>query len=163
MQGISLTVSDQKFREFLCEAKRSTYAAENDFASVRPVFSGSHQLEYRKGALFYRDIYFGGTYFVGQETVYHKDTPFWAMSYAGGSNEDADINQFPGVFQFLQAALRKVPQETPFRGPIYLVEGIFSYTNRILGTLTRFSGVETISVEDRPIYHLNYSGGVLKF
>jgi hypothetical protein len=159
---MTLPISDEKFREFLCDAKRATYAAEDEIARVRPVLSGSHQLEYRKGALFYRDIYFGGDYFVGQETVYHKDTPIWAMSYAGGVNEGVNTNQTPGIYQILQAALRKVPQEAPYRGPVNFEDGKFSYTNRILGMLTRFSGVETISFEDRPIYHLHYSGGILK-
>ena len=69
---------------FLLQAKLHTYAAQGDEASVAPLLPGSRQLEYRDGFWFYRDIYFGGERFVGQETVYYDSTPVWAMSYAGG-------------------------------------------------------------------------------
>lgn len=72
--------------DFLVRAKRHTYASHVDDASVTPLLSGSRQLEYREDSFFYRDIYFGVNYFVGQETVYNEEQPYWAMSYAGGVN-----------------------------------------------------------------------------
>jgi len=151
-----------QFLKFLCDAKRATYAAKDDKAIVTPVLAGSHQLEYRRGALLYRDIYYGGEYFVGQETVYHKKEPIWGMSYAGGINDGVNTDQTPGVYEFLAAALREVPESAPYRGPDTFRQGDFNYINRILGAVSRFSGVETITFQDIPIYQLHYSGGLLK-
>jgi hypothetical protein len=157
-----LPIPDQNFSEFLVAAKIATYAAQEDSTRVTPRLKGSNQLEFRKGALFYRDIYFGGDFFVGQETVYFQTNPIWAMSYAGGINTGEDLAKTPGVYQFLQAALRAVPYQAPFRGPEMFTNDQFEYSNRILGNIHRFSGVEVIMFDNRPIYQLHYSGGLLR-
>ena len=143
-------------------AKRHTYASQEDDAAVKPLVRGSRQLEFRQGALFYRDIYFGGQYFVGQETVYFKSSPIWGMSYAGGVIQGIDVDEAVGVFSLLKTALQKATAEAPFRGPESFQSGALLYTNRSLGNIERFSGTESINYEDRPIYHLHYSGGFLK-
>ena len=61
--------------DFLVDAKRQTYSSQGDDASVSPLLIGSRQLEYRNGTFFYRDIYFGVAYFVGQETIYKVEQP----------------------------------------------------------------------------------------
>ena len=157
-----IPIPEEQFAKFLCDAKRSTYAAKDEKAKVTPSLAGSHQLEFRSGALLYRDIYFGGDFFVGQETVYFKNDPLWGMSYAGGINEGVKPNETHSIYEFLTAALRQVPQTAPYRGPTSYNLGDFSYNNRILGNVNRFSGVETISFEGTSIYQLHYSGGVLR-
>lgn len=52
---------------FLAVAKRDTYAAQGDEASVRPLLAGSKQLEYSEGPFHYRDIYFGLRSFPGSK------------------------------------------------------------------------------------------------
>jgi hypothetical protein len=157
-----LPVPEAKFNQFLCKAKRATYAAVDNSAEVKPVLKGSHQLEFRQGGLLYRDVYYGGDFFAGLETVYFQDNPVWSMSYAGGVIEGIDPNDTPGIYDFLQAALREVPDNAPYRGPETFKEDDFLYTNRILGNLSRFSGVEMIIFSENPIYQLHYSGGILK-
>jgi len=157
-----LPIPKNKFAAFLCSAKQATYAAQDDSTKVIAHLRGSHQLEFRQGALFYRDIYFGGVFFVGQETVYYKAKPIWAMSYAGGVVQGVEPSQTPGIYEFLKAALRAIPPEAPYRGPEEFIANDFVYTNRILGKVHRFSGVEVIRFEDRPIYQLHYSGGLLR-
>ena len=78
------TVADPDFAAFLVDAKLHTHAAQGDAVTVMPLLPGSRHLEYRQGRLLYRDIYFGGSYFVGQETVYQDSTFLWATSYSGG-------------------------------------------------------------------------------
>jgi hypothetical protein len=158
---MNLPVPKEQFVKFLCDAKRATYAAQDKKHEVEPVLSGSHQLEYRSGALLYRDIYFGGEYFVGKEIVYHKNDPIWGMSYSGGVDEGVNTALTPGIYDFLAAALREVPAHAPYRGPESYHQGDFGYTNRILGVVPRFSGAETISLKGTPIYQLHYSGGFL--
>ena len=157
-----LPIPQENFAGFLLDAKRHTYASQADDAAVKQLIRGSRQLEFRYGALFYRDIYFGGEYFVGQETVYYKADPVWGMSYAGGVIQSIDADEIAGVFSFLKIALRKVTVEAPFRGPASFQSGAFLYTNRSLGNIERFSGTESITYENRSIYQLHYSGGLLR-
>jgi hypothetical protein len=153
-------MTDSQLAEFLVQAKRATYAAQGDDASVTPFLPGSRQLEYQLGDVLYRDIYFGMAYFVGQETVYAGEQPIWAMSYAGGVTTPG-----PGMsqtYQFLQYALRQVEVSSPFRGPGLLRDDIFQYTSQTTGTLENFSGIERISRNRAIIYELRYHGGRLK-
>ncbi|MCJ7702777.1 MAG: DUF5680 domain-containing protein [Anaerolineales bacterium] len=159
---MAFPVPVNQFAQFLCDAKRATYASQEEDAKVKPIFSGSHQLEFRQGALLYRDLYYGGDFFAGLETVTFKEKPIWAMSYAGGINESLEPGQHPGIYDFLGAALREVPASAPFRGPETFEAGDFRYTNRILGEVHRFSGVETIYAQDHPVYQLHYNGGMIK-
>src|SRR5205809_601199 len=89
---------------FLLRAKRATYAAQGDDATVTPLIPGSKQLEYREGERLYRDVYVGLTTFAGLETVDDTGAPRWAMTYAGGLVAPAD---FPAVYAFLREALQR--------------------------------------------------------
>ncbi len=122
---MALSVSHSAFAAFLVEAKRQTYAAQGDDATVAPLVPGARQLEYRQGTFLYRDIYFGSAFFVGQETVYEGDSPVWAMGYAGGViPPDLPSSVIRGVYGFLRAALRRVGLERPYRGPNQWQEGL---------------------------------------
>ena len=76
---MTLPLPEDKFRRFLCDAKRATYASQDGQTRVKPALKGAHQLEFLQGPLFYRDVYFGGDFFIGQETVYFQGTPLWGM------------------------------------------------------------------------------------
>lgn len=148
---------------FVLDAKRHTYAAQGDAASVAALLPGSRQLEYHREPFSYRDIYFGGEFFVGQETVYQGGAPVWAMGYGGGL---LPVSEAPveatTVYDFLRTALRQVTPERPFRGPGELREGAFAYTSESHGEIDRFWGVETITYGGHLIYELRYSGGLLR-
>lgn len=149
----------EPFVAFLINAKRRTYASEGDEASVSPLLPGSRQLEYREGALLYRDIYFGFRHFVGQETVYYDSSPIWAMGYAGGIlRPEVDADE---VYEILRLALQQVTPERPYRGPDMFRSGPYSYRNETDGPLERFWGIETIIREGYAVYQLRYHGGML--
>ena len=156
-----LPIPENKFTHFLCSAKKATYAAGEGAAQVTPSIKGSQQLEFLQGSFLYRDIYFGGNFFVGQETVYYLDQPVWAMSYAGGVAIGLNTANNSRIYQFLRTALRAVPESAPFRGPETFRNGDFLYQNRILGVVGRFSGVETIQNKGIQVYKLHYHGGYL--
>jgi hypothetical protein len=162
---MKIPIGHDELIAFLIDAKRRTYAAgggESE-AVVTPLLAGSHQLEYREGSLLYRDIYFGEAYFVGQETVYAALSPIWAMCYAGGfTTSVSDPSETDEIGGVLQAALREVPPERPYRGPSTFRRGIYSYVNDVEGNVYRFSGMETIARGDEVAYRLRYSGGVLR-
>jgi hypothetical protein len=158
-------VSKSELVEFLCAAKHTTYASggSGSQASVNAVLGDSHQLEYRSGELFYRDIYFGEAFFAGQESVYFKDNAIWSMCYAGGWMDPAIAPAQTGMFGgFLQAALKLVPENHPYRGPLEFRDGELLYSNRPNGSISRFKGVEQILSRNVLVYELNYVGGLLR-
>ncbi|MBN2007294.1 MAG: hypothetical protein JXA21_28345 [Anaerolineae bacterium] len=159
-----MSVNRETFLTFLVTAKQHTYALQGgDASAVPPLVPGSKQLEYQASALLYRDIYFGSDYFVGQETVYYEATPVWAMSYAGGRLKNAKVQvDTKDIYVFLQAALRQLPCEQPYRGPTLFRQASFSYTNESHGDIDRFWGWENITYQGVAVYQLHYSGGILQ-
>lgn len=148
---------------FLVEAKRRTYAAQGDDATVRPLLPGFHQLEYGDRSLLYRDVYVGGAFFVGQETVYADGAPCWSMSYAGGAGMDVvEQEAIQAIYAFLREALRNVSEQHAFRGPPVFERGLFRYASSAEGGLERFHGEEQISLDKRIVYTLHFGGGVLR-
>ena len=71
----------QQLNTFIVKAKAATYVGDGiKSASHRP---GSHDLQFHEGSFSYLDSYFGGSDFLGQEVVYYKEVPIWAMNYYG--------------------------------------------------------------------------------
>jgi hypothetical protein len=158
-------IEPDRLARFLLEAKRRTYAAGggDSQAAVPPLLAASHQLEFREGRLLYRDIYFGEAFFGGQEVVYLGVHPIWSMCYVGGFlTEGVDPAMASQVSAFLQAALRQVPLEHPFRGPRMLEDGPCVYRNEVTGLLDRFHGTESILLHGKQVYELRYIGGSLR-
>jgi len=151
------------FLSFLLEAKRATYAAQGDEATVAPLLPGSKQLEYRAGDYVYRDVYFGMAYFVGQEVVADRERAFWSMSYAGGviasARESADARE---IYAFLRRALRHGSAREPYRGPARFSEDPFDYSSATRGELDSFWGLERITLAGEAVYELRYAGGFLR-
>lgn len=164
MTTFDVPVSRELFVAFLIAAKQHTYAAQGGAgAAVTPLLPGSRQLEYRDGRLLYRDVYFGGDYFAGQETVYYDISPVWSMVYAGGALKNIhSAVETSHVYAFLQVALHQAPAEHPYRGPAVWEQGDLVYSSEIHGDLERFWGMEAISHQGVAVYQLHYSGGVLR-
>jgi hypothetical protein len=150
-------IDHDSFVAFLLDAKRATYASASGEAVVPAVFPGAHQLEYHVGPLSYRDIYYGGERFIGQETVYHADQPLWSMSYAGWSSDTS-----VPVGDFLTEALRHGTAAAPYRGPEQYQHGDYTYANEMHGTVEQFWGYENIVYQGRPVYELRYQGGMVR-
>jgi hypothetical protein len=157
-----MTIAQHDLVAFLIESKLNTYATQGDDAAVLPLLPGSKQLEYRRGDLFYRDIYFGFRYFIGQETVYQGDTPVWSLGYGG---EVIDRQTSPTdclrIYGFLQQALRQITPERPYRGPAVFQADEFTYTDRSEGSLTSVWGGEEITRSGVVVYRLRYHGGLI--
>lgn len=148
---------------FLIEAKRRTYAAQGDDASVAPVLNGSKQLEFRSGDFLYRDIYFGFRFFVGQEVVEFRGRPVWSMVYSGGMTDAAaTVERAREVYTVLRQALRLVGPSHLYRGPSVMEAGEFTYRNTAAGGVENFSGYEEIRYLDSVVYALNYCGGLIR-
>jgi hypothetical protein len=151
------TVDQGALVAFLLAAKRATYASADGAAVVEADLPGAHQLEYRDGDWLYRDIYFGGLSFAGQETVYREGRPLWSMVYSGGMLDDQ-----AALGGFLKDALCHVSADRPFRGPSAYRSGEYAYSDASHGGVDRFWGAEQITLRGRLIYDLRYSGGLIR-
>jgi hypothetical protein len=152
-----------RFVAFLLQAKRSTYPSQGDEATVTPLVPGSKQLEHRDGDYFYRDIYLGMAYFVGQEVVSCRGHPVWSMSYAGGVAPSlADRVDLRAIYGLLRLALRHGTEAEPYRGPSSFSHESWAYTNSSTGSLDTFWGIEEIARDGARVYECRYAGGVLR-
>ncbi|MHB8357949.1 MAG: DUF5680 domain-containing protein [Thermoplasmataceae archaeon] len=150
------------FIDFLLDAKMHTYAA-NTIKSTNSLLPGSTQFEYSDGLFMYRDIYFGSAYFVGQETVYADEKPYWSMCYAGGVHKhvtgEARIKE---IYSFLRNSMLRIDKSHVFRGPDEMVERSYKYRNSSTGDIYEFNGNEAIWKNSQPVYSLRYSGGMIR-
>lgn len=145
---------DKKIVEFLCRAKRETYASGNAKECI-PCRPNSHDLKYCEGNLIYIDTYLGGEKFVGEEAIWNDNIPLWSMNYAGRIVEEG----FEGWF--LKEALRIVNEEYPYRGPLSYEDGEFKYECSFAGNFEWFDGEEVIYKNDVKIYECKFHGGVI--
>lgn len=140
--------------DFLCRAKRSTYAGNG--AECRSSRPNSHDLEYVEGNLKYIDTYLGGERFSGEEGLWQNDIPFWSMNYTGRVMDE----RFSGGF--LKEALSLVSEDNPYRGPIIYQNGQYKYHCIISGEFKWFQGHEEIYFDNIKVYECYFHGGSIK-
>lgn len=140
--------------DFLCKAKKSTYAGNGyESKSSRP---NSHDFEYVEGNLKYIDTYLGGEQFLGEEALWKEDIPFWSMNYMGRVLDE----RFSG--SFLKEALRLMPKENPYRGPVIYQNGQYKYHCMTSGEFKWFQGYEEIYFDNIKVYECFFHGGSIK-
>lgn len=145
---------DEKTVEFLLRAKRATYAGKGpESAPCRPA---SHDLRYEEGEMMYMDTYLGGGDFAGQEALWRRGVPLWAMNYAGQVTGD------PFSGDFLKQALLRGTPEMPYRGPAYYAEGDWEYRCECEGDPDWFAGRESITLKGREVYRCQFHGGRIR-
>jgi hypothetical protein len=143
------------------------------------------------GKFRYHDSWLGDEQFTGNVEVRLTDkneTPVWAMGYTGGFNLEEIKRLSEGkkkdIVNVLVEAMKRMPKEAPFRGPLTIVEkplAVISpiypgyenkglkYFNKVGGDITRFSGREFINAffgnPDRisfvEVFSTNYAGGLV--
>ncbi len=144
-------IPDPALLQFLCTAKRATYAgAGTEVTSSR---LQSHDLYYAAGPLEYYDTYLGGTHFAGTEALWQHGTPIWAMNYVGRVLDA----RFSG--DFLKEALQQVSEAAPYRGPQLYQRGALSYQCRVEGAFDWFIGSEDILANGDVVYACHFHGG----
>lgn len=143
----------QDIRAFLIRAKTNTYAAgQNEILPSKPA---SHDFQYAEGDYLYMDSYLGNQNFAGEECIWLKNKPMWAMNYYGKSlNENFNI-------AFLKEALSHVSFSMPFRGPELYQKGDYLYQCQIQGNFECFSGDEKIYCKQDKVYTCTFHGGAI--
>lgn len=152
----ALTLASFALESFIVRAKSATYVG--GAGKVSAIRTASHDLEYREGDLVYRDSYFGGTDFLGQETVHAADRPIWGMNYYGYLLTDG-IDAFTAG-ETIKAALTALYAEGRFLGGFRHTGGGLTYVDETVGEVDRFRGVEHIATANGTlVYELRYHGG----
>ena len=123
---------DEDIVDFLCRAKKATYAGKGmESTSSRP---NSHDYQYKEGDLLYLDTYLGGEKFAGEEAIWIDQVPFWSMNYVGRILEEG----FSG--NFLKETLSLVSKSNPYRGPGVYQNGEYKYHCIANGEFEWFEG-----------------------
>jgi len=152
--GTQVRGDEVLLRDFLCKAKRETYAGKGP-ESV-PSRLASHDLSFEEGDLFYYDTYLGGERFIGEEGVWRGGKPWWGMNYCG---RVLSPQRFPA--DFLKEALFAVAPEQPYRGPSVYEKGDFAYHSMVSGALDWYRGSEEILVSGERVYECLFHGGFI--
>jgi len=102
----------------------------------------------------YRDSYFGGTNFLGQDTV-------WAENYYGFILRP-DMIDAAQAGATIKAALSTMYQERRFLGEFDWAGPHGHYQDHSSGDVSHFHGREVIIVSSVEAYALDYCGGLIK-
>ncbi|MCA9959052.1 MAG: DUF5680 domain-containing protein [Chloroflexota bacterium] len=155
---MNVNVSLTELNQFIVQAKAATYVGNGRNATACRI--GSHDLKYQNGDFSYLDSYFGGTDFIGQEVVYYKDEPVWAMNYYGKIIEPETITAAE-TGQIIKNSLSKMYEEGRFLGGfVHSVNGD-TYADLSEGDVVSFTGKEWIARNGTRVYELVYHGGVI--
>jgi len=144
---------------FIVLAKQATYVGGG--GKVEPSRPGSHDLVYTDGPFSYRDSYFGGSDFLGQEVVWKGESPVWAMSYYGYILRPDRIDA-ARAGATIRAALQALYAEGRFLGGFEWSGPHGAYRDTSSGDVTHFRGRECIVVGGVEAYALDYFGGLIK-
>ena len=154
----------QELGSFLIEANLEGYG--NPEVEIQPDAKGGSAIQYEKGRWSFYDHFFGGEPYAGQEVIYRSGIPVWAMQYRGWLSDTTLESK--AVYAFLREALLRAPEEHPYRGPTHYRHKDLTYNNEWQGSLSNFSGRETICIDtdqsvsdSRVIYEGLYFGGLI--
>jgi Domain of unknown function (DUF5680) len=144
---------------FVVAAKSETYVGSGSPADSSRL--GAHDLTFAADEWLYRDSYFGGTDFLGQETVWLRAEPVWAENYYGYILRP-DLIDATQAGATIKAALSAMYQEGRFLGGFDWAGPHGHYQDHSSGDVSHFHGREVILVAGVEAYALDYCGGLIK-
>lgn len=144
---------------FIVEAKRQTYVGNG--RKTVPSRKGAKDLTHGRGEWSYRDSYFGGTDFLGQESVWFQGRAVWAMNYYGYITRPELIDA-SRAGDTIKAALSEMYGEGRFLGGFEWTGPHGIYRDSSTGDAAHFHGRESISVAGTEAYALDYFGGLIR-
>lgn len=140
-------------------AKAATYVG--DGIKVSASRTGAHDLSWQSGDWRYLDSYFGGTDFLGQEVLWRRSEPVWAMNYYGYIKRP-DLIDGERAGATIRSALSAMYREGRFLGGFDWTGPHGRYRDRSEGGTGQFRGCEVILVDSVEAYALDYFGGLVK-
>ena len=152
-------LSPTELHALIVRAKAATYVGGGaKIPSCRPA---SYDLQFVDGDWAYLDSYFGGTDFIGEETVWYAGNPAWAMNYYVYILKPELITPAQAG-QMIKASLSRMYTENRFLGGFQYSVGDFTYIDTSEGEFTHFTGREWIQRDSIKAYELVYHGGLIK-
>ena len=142
-------ITMQDLEAFIIKAKANTYVGQ------------SANLTFQEGQWRYRDTYFGGTDFLGQEVVWHDDIPVWAMNYYGRVLRN-DLIDGARAGKVIRVSLTKLYAQGRFLGRFENDADGYRYVDGDHGHIESFTGVEHIFASEVEAYRLDYHGGMIR-
>lgn len=156
---MGMKVDVEQLNAFIVKAKAATYVG--DGAKSPSCRSGSHDLQFQDGGFAYLDSYFGGADFIGEEVVYYRGEPVWAMNYYGRILKPEMIAAAEAG-QIIKQSLSAMYREGRFLGGFECDTGDGVYTDTSEGDVASFTGKEWITRQGVVVYELVYHGGLIK-
>jgi hypothetical protein len=129
-----------ELKKFLIDSNKAGYAAGVEKQWTKEM-DGSTTIMYESGDWKSHDNFFGGEPYGGRIIVFFRGKPCWMMVYYGSVEKDIDPNT---IYPVLRGALKRMPDEAPFRGPREFREGEYAYRNSWEGSVDSYSGEEEI-------------------
>jgi hypothetical protein len=151
----------EQLKKFLFNANANGYAANNQ--RIMPQRPNFKELDYSEGDWYFRDSYAGWYMAPGQEVIYYKNKPIWAMSYTGGMKIEYHNNSklAEETFNFLKESLLKMNPDKPFRGPTNYKRNEWCYIGKVKGDIKDFTGNEKIYYKNDLLFEQNFIGGII--
>lgn len=150
---------ENSLEKFIVTAKAASYVGDGN--ALPPSRPNAHEIGFRQDNWHYLDSYFGGTDFVGQETVWQTEQPVWAMNYYGRILR-ADLIDADVAGRVIKQALSEMYLEGRFLGGFNWSRAAHSYQDKNTGDVTSFFGTERIIMSQVEVYRLDYHGGLIK-
>lgn len=144
---------------FIVAAKAAAYVGGGIF--LKSSRTSSHDVGFQRGHWSYLDSYFGGTDFIGQETVWQEEQAVWAMNYYGRILR-VDLIDANVAGQVIKQALGEMYLQGRFLGGFNWRRAAHSYEDQNTGDVDSFSGTERIIISQVEVYRLDYHGGLIK-
>jgi hypothetical protein len=148
-----------ELHSFIVRAKAASYVGGG--ANIQSCRHASHDLQFVDGDWTYLDSYFGGTNFIGEETVWYSGNPVWAMNYHGYILRPELITPSQAG-RMIKASLARMYTENRFLGGFRHSESDLTYFDTSEGEFSRFTGREWIQRDSIKAYELVYHGGLIK-
>lgn len=152
-------INQSRLNEFILAAKAASYVGSG--RPAEPCRQKSHDLVFEQDEFQYRDSYFGGSDFIGEEVVYAHDEPVWGMNYYGTILRPDKITSAEAG-SMIKASLSQMYAAGRFLGgwENQLEDLIYHDTSE--GDLAHFTGYEWIEKEGEKVYELFYHGGFIR-
>jgi hypothetical protein len=153
------TLSLERLEAFIITAKAATYAGNGK--KVEPTRPGSIDLSYEDGDLLYRDSYFGAGDFIGEEVVWYRGEPIWAMNYYGYILVPEELSPEESG-KVIKESLTALYSEGRFLSGFKHQTSLGIYIDTNVGDVSNFHGLEWTERGGQRLYELRYHGGLIR-
>jgi len=152
-------LSLERLEAFIITAKAATYAGNGErLESTRP---GSIGLGYEDGDILYRDSYFGTGDFIGEEVVWYRGEPIWAMNYYGYILVPEELSAEESG-KVIKESLTALYSEGRFLSGFKHQTSLGIYIDTNVGDVSNFHGMEWTERGGERLYELRYHGGLIR-